>query len=129
MGFPDYYASDLLPKDNILDSVAYQDELKKMQRKEDRQVQDQEEKQDRLLEEEQVQLQEEEQVQEDNQVQVYEDEQTQVQEKQQVQVQEDHQMLDETRVDAKENKRGNGVIYLLLLVLVIRLIFYMSAKK
>ena len=113
MGFPDYYASDFLPKDNILDSVAYQDELEKMQRKEDRQVQDQEE----------------EQVQEDNQVQVYEDEQTQVQEKQQVQVQEDHQMLDETRFDAKENKRGNGVIYLLLLVLVIRLIFYMSAKK
>ncbi len=121
MGFPDYYASDLLPKDNILDSVAYQDELKTMQRKEDRQVQDQEEEQDLLLEEEQVQ--------EDNQVQVYEDEQTQVQEKQQAQVQEDHQMLDETRVDAKENKRGNGVIYLLLLVLVIRLIFYMSAKK
>ena len=121
MGFPDYYASDLLPKDNILDSVAYQDELKKMQRKEDRQVQDQEEEQDLLLEEEQVQ--------EDNQVQVYEDEQMQVQEKQQVQVQEDHQMLDETRFDAKENKRGNGVIYLLLLVLVIRLIFYMSAKK
>lgn len=143
MGFPDYYASDLLPKDNILDSVAYQDELKKMQRKEDRQVQDQEEEQDYLLEEERVQLQEEEQVQEDdqvqdqeeeqvqedNQVQVYEDEQMQVQEKQQVQVQEDHQMLDETRFDAKENKRGNGVIYLLLLVLVIRLIFYMSAKK
>lgn len=128
MGFPDYYASDLLPKDNILDSVAYQDELKKMQRKEDRQVQDQEE-QNYLLEEERVQLQEEEQVQEDDQVQVYADEQTQVQEKQQVQVQENHQMLDETRVDAKENKRGNGVIYLLLLVLVIRLIFYMSAKK
>mgnify|MGYP000951706137 CR=1 FL=1 len=143
MGFPDYYASDFLPKDNILDSVAYQDELEKMQRKEDRQVQDQEEEQDYLLEEERVQLQEEEQVQEDdqvqdqeeeqaqedNQVQVYEDEQTQVQEKQQAQVQEDHQMLDETRVDAKENKRGNGVIYLLLLVLVIRLVFYMSAKK
>lgn len=128
MGFPDYYASDLLPKDNILDSVAYQDELKKMQRKEDRQVQDQEE-QNYLLEEERVQLQEEEQVQEDDQVQVYADEQTKVQEKQQVQVQENHQMLDETRVDAKENKRGNGVIYLLLLVLVIRLIFYMSAKK
>ena len=30
MGFPDYYASELLPEDNILDSVAYQDELKKM---------------------------------------------------------------------------------------------------
>lgn len=34
MGFPDYYASDLLPEDNILHSVAYQDEFKKMQRKE-----------------------------------------------------------------------------------------------
>ncbi len=30
MGFPDYYASELLPEDNILDLVAYQDELKKM---------------------------------------------------------------------------------------------------
>lgn len=48
MGFPDYYASKLLPEDNILDSVAYQDELKKMQgpkdkqetRKEDEQVLD-----------------------------------------------------------------------------------------
>lgn len=36
MGFSDYYASDLLPEDNILHSVAYQDELKKMQRKEGR---------------------------------------------------------------------------------------------
>lgn len=143
MGFPDYYASDLLPKDNILDSVAYQDELKKMQRKEDRQVQDQEEEQDYLLEEERVQLQEEEQVQEDDQVQDQEEERVQLQEEEQVrednqvqgyedeqtQVQEDHQMLNETRGDAKENKRGNGVVYLLLLVLVIRLIFYMSAKK
>ena len=135
MGFPDYYASDLLPKDNILDSVAYQDELKKMQRKEDRQVQDQEE-QDDLLEEERVQLQEEEQVQEDNQVQgreeqlqVQKEEQAQIQKDDQVQLQEDKQILDETRGDVKENKRGNGVIYLILLVLVIRLIFYMTAKR
>ncbi len=45
MGFPDYYASKLLPEDNILDSVAYQDELKKMQGPKDTQEQDQEEKQ------------------------------------------------------------------------------------
>ena len=37
MGFPDYYASELLPEDNILDSVAYQDELKKMNPQEDKQ--------------------------------------------------------------------------------------------
>ena len=36
MGFPDYYASELLPEDNILDSVAYQDELKKMNPQEDK---------------------------------------------------------------------------------------------
>ena len=83
MGFPDYYASKLLPEDNILDSVAYQDELKKMQRPKDKQEQ----------------------------------------------VQEDDQVLDETGVEAKENKRGNGVIYLFLLALVIRLIFYMMAKR
>ena len=29
MGFPDDYASDMLPVDNILNSVAYQDEFKK----------------------------------------------------------------------------------------------------
>lgn len=90
MGFPDYYASDLLLEDNILDSVAYQDELKKMQGEEAKQEQRQEEM---------------------------------------VQVQEDDQVFDETGVDAKENKRGNGVIYLLLLALVIRLIFYMMAKR
>ena len=33
---PDYYASELLPEDNILDSVAYQDELKKMNPQEDK---------------------------------------------------------------------------------------------
>ena len=90
MGFPDYYASKLLPEDNILDSVAYQDELKKMQGQEAKQEQRQEEL---------------------------------------VQVQEDDQGLDETGVDAKENKRVNGVIYLLLLALVIRLIFYMMVKR
>ena len=36
MGFPDYYASELLPEDNILDSVAYQDEWKKMNPQEDK---------------------------------------------------------------------------------------------
>ena len=40
MGFPDYYASELLPDDNILDSVAYQDELKKMNPQEDKKVLD-----------------------------------------------------------------------------------------
>lgn len=37
MGFPDYYASELLPEDNILDSVAYQDELNKMNPQDDKQ--------------------------------------------------------------------------------------------
>ena len=37
MGFPDYYASGLLPEDNILDSDAYQDELKKMNPQDDKQ--------------------------------------------------------------------------------------------
>ena len=36
MGFTDYYASELLPEDNILDSVAYQGELKKMNPQEDK---------------------------------------------------------------------------------------------
>ena len=36
MGFPDYYALELLPEDNILDSVAYQDEWKKMNPQEDK---------------------------------------------------------------------------------------------
>ena len=40
MGFPDYYASELLPEDNILDSVAYHDELKKMNPQEDKKVLD-----------------------------------------------------------------------------------------
>lgn len=57
------------------------------------------------------------------------EEQAQVQEDELGTCQEDKQMLDETRGDAKENKRFNGVIYLILLVLVIRLIFYMTAKR
>ena len=138
MGFPDYYAPDLLPEDNILHSVAYQDELQKMQRKEGRQVHDQEDDQAQVQEDDQAQVQEEEQlqVQEDNQVQgreeqsqVQKEEQAQIQKDDQVQLQEDKQILDETRGDVKENKRGNGVIYLILLVLVIRLIFYMTAKR
>ena len=40
MGFPDYYASELLPEDNILASVAYQDELKKMNPQEDKKALD-----------------------------------------------------------------------------------------
>ena len=40
MGFPDYYASGLLPEDNILDSDAYQDELKKMNPQEDKKALD-----------------------------------------------------------------------------------------
>ena len=40
MGFPDAYASDMLPEDNILKSVAYQDELKKRQNQENKQMAD-----------------------------------------------------------------------------------------
>lgn len=129
MGFPDYYASKLLPEDNILDSVAYQDELKKMQCPKDKQVQVQEAEQ--VQEAAQVQVQEDKLVQrqEDDQVQCREAKQEQSQKEEQVQVQEDDQMLDDTGADAKENNRGNGIVYLLLLVLVIRLIFYMMAKK
>ncbi|WP_311163925.1 dimethyladenosine transferase [Streptococcus cristatus] len=117
MGFPDYYASKLLPEDNILDSVAYQDELKKMQRPKDKQVQ--------VQEAEQVQVQEDKLVQR----QEAKPKQEQSQKEEQVQAQEDDQVLDEIGAEAKENKRGNGVIYLLLLALVIRLIFYMMAKR
>ena len=129
MGFPDYYASKLLPEDNILDSVAYQDELKKMQCPKDKQVQVQEAEQ--VQEAAQVQVQEDKLVQrqEDDQVQCREAKQEQSQKEEQVQVQEDDQMLDDTGADAKENNRGNSIVYLLLLVLVIRLIFYMMAKK
>jgi len=75
MGFPDYYASELLPEDNILDSVAYQDELKKTNPQEDKKV------------------------------------------------------LDTTGSDSKGNKWRNGLVYLFILALVIRLIFYMILKK
>ena len=40
MVFPDYYASELLPEDNILDSVAYQDEWKKINPQEDKKALD-----------------------------------------------------------------------------------------
>lgn len=75
MGFPDYYASELLPEDNILDSVAYQDELNKRS------------------------------------------------------PQEDKQGGDIAGADTKSNKWRNGIIYLLLLALVIRLIFYIMVKR
>ena len=75
MGFPDYYASELLPEDNILASVAYQDELKKMN------------------------------------------------------PQEDKKQLDMTGANTKANKWRNGIVYLLILALVIRLIFYMMVKR
>ena len=74
MGFPDYYASELLPEDNILDSVAYQDELKKMN------------------------------------------------------PQDDKQGGDMTGADTKANKWRNGLVYLFILALVIRLIFYMMVN-
>lgn len=38
MGFPDDYASDMLPEDNILKSAAYQDELKKRQNQQSKQA-------------------------------------------------------------------------------------------
>ena len=75
MGFPDYYASELLPEDNILDSVAYQDELNKMN------------------------------------------------------PQDDKQGGDMTEADTKANKWRNGLVYLFILALVIRLIFYMMVKR
>lgn len=75
MGFPDYYASELLPKDNILASVAYQDELNKMNSQDDKQGDDL------------------------------------------------------TGADTKANKWRNGIVYLLILALVIRLIFYMMVKR
>ena len=40
MGFPDDYASDMLPVDNILNSVAYQDELKKGKNQKNKQMTD-----------------------------------------------------------------------------------------
>lgn len=40
MGFPDDYASDMLPVDNILNSVAYQDEFKKRKNQKNKQMAD-----------------------------------------------------------------------------------------
>ena len=107
MGFPDYYASKLLPEDNILDSVAYQDELKKMQGPKDKQEQDQEEKQ--------AQGQEENQKQEEYQ----EDEQAQGQENKQEPRKEDEQVLDETGAESKDDEYHIPLRFWFLLVFVI----------
>lgn len=40
MGFPDAYASNMLPENNILNSVAYQDELKKRKSQKNKQMAD-----------------------------------------------------------------------------------------
>lgn len=105
MGFPDYYASKLLPEDNILDSVAYQDELKKMQGPKDNQEQDQKEKQA--------------QGQEENQKQHQEDEQAQGQENEQAPRKEDEQVLDETGAESKDDEYHIPLRFWFLLVLVI----------
>lgn len=129
MGFPDYYASKLLPEDNILDSVAYQDELKKMQDPKDNQEQDQKEKQAQGREENQKQDQEEKQAQgqEENQEQHQEDEQAPRKEDEQVQGQEnklaprkeDEQVLDETGAESKDDEYHIPLRFWFLLVLVI----------
>lgn len=90
MGFPDYYASKLLPEDNILDSVAYQDELKKMQGPKEKQAQGREENQ--------------EQHQEDEQAPRKEDEQVQGQENKLAPRKEDEQVLDETGAESKDDE-------------------------
>ena len=129
MGFPDYYASKLLPEDNILDSVAYQDELKKMQGPKDNQEQDQEEKQAQGREENQKQDQEEkqaqgqeenqEQHQEDEQAPRKEDEQEQVQENKQAPRKEDEEVLEETGVESKDDDYHIPLRFWFLLALVI----------
>lgn len=113
MGFPDYYASKLLPEDNILDSVAYQDELKKMQGPKDNQEQDQKEKHAQGREENQKQDQEEKQAQgqEENQEQHQEDEQATRKE--------DEQVLDETGAESKDDEYHIPLRFWFLLVLVI----------
>lgn len=113
MGFPDYYASKLLPEDNILDSVAYQDELKKMQGPKDNQEQDQEDNQEQDQEEKQAQGQEE------NQEQHQEDEQAQGQENEQAPRKEDEQVLDETGAESKDDEYHIPLRFWFLLVLVI----------
>ena len=115
MGFPDYYASKLLPEDNILDSVAYQDELKKMQGPKDNQEQDQEDKQKQDQEEKQAQGQEENQKQEEYQ----EDEQAQGQENKQAPRKEDEQVLDETGAESKDDEYHIPLRFWFLLVFVI----------
>ena len=121
MGFPDYYAPKLLPEDNILDSVAYQDELKKMQGPKDNQEQDQEEKQAQGREENQKQDQEEKQAQdqEESQEKHQEDEQAQGQENEQAPRKEDEQVLDETGVESKDDEYHIPLRFWFLLVLVI----------
>ena len=129
MGFPDYYASKLLPEDNILDSVAYQDELKKMQGPKDNQEQDQEEKQAQGREENQKQDQEEkqaqgqeenqEQHQEDEQAPRKEDEQEQDQENKQEPRKEDEKVLGETGSESEEDEYHIPLRFWFLLALVI----------
>ena len=129
MGFPDYYASKLLPEDNILDSVAYQDELKKTQGQkekqeqdpEEKQVQNQEDEQEQVQEEKQVQNQEDEQeqVQEEKQVQNQENEQEQDQENKQAPRKEDEQVLDETGSESKDDDYHIPLRFWFLLALVI----------
>lgn len=121
MGFPDYYASKLLPEDNILDSVAYQDELKKMQGPKDNQEQDQEDNQKQDQEEKQAQGQEEnqEQHQEDEQAPRKEDEQVQGQENKLAPRKEDEQVLDETGAESKDDEYHIPLRFWFLLVLVI----------
>lgn len=121
MGFPDYYASKLLPKNNILDSVAYQDELKKMQGQKEKQEQDPEEKQVQNQGEKQVQNQEneQEQDQEDKQVQNQEDEQEQVQENKQAPRKEDEEVLEETGIESKDDDYHIPLRFWFLLALVI----------
>ena len=105
MGFPDYYASKLLPEDNILDSVAYQDELKKMQGPKEKQAQGREENQ--------------EQHQEDEQAPRKEDEQVQGQENKLAPRKEDEQVLDETGAESKDDEYHIPLRFWFLLVLVI----------
>ena len=115
MGFPDYYASKLLPEDNILDSVAYQDELKKMQGPKDNQEQNQKDNQEQDQEEKQAQGQEENQKQEKYQ----EDDQAQGQENKQAPRKEDEQVLDETGAESKDDEHHIPLRFWFLLVLVI----------
>lgn len=121
MGFPDYYAPKLLPEDNILDSVAYQDELKKMQGPKEKQAQGREENQKQDQEEKQAQGQEEnqEQHQEDEQAPRKEDEQVQGQENKLAPRKEDEQVLDETGAESKDDEYHIPLRFWFLLVLVI----------